>query len=253
MKNRVFTVMFLLFFSLCFFGCVNQTEPPTSNEMQRGNDEYLYLTEESIKNLISVQIPVVATANAQAVNTCIKEQVYQELRYWLFWEECNLKEASTPVANIRERIESSEYSTQYLHISGCLSFESEELISLVFTGTQNVKSAAHPNEVFFSINVDIPSAQRIGIADVYSVDDTLYSAFLQHVSSERIPRNELMTLNIFEKDAFLEGLTKESEKGLYSYFTPTHVGISYPVAYALGNHIEAEIPKGFFAPSIKTA
>lgn len=242
--NRILTVVRILLLLLCVVGCANQTEPPTTNEMQKDKTECFYLTEESADNLISVQVPLVATANAQAVNACVKEQVCQELQCWLLWEECNLKESVTPVVNIRERIDPAEYSIQYLYISGYLSFESEELISLVFMGTQNIKSAAHPNEVFFSINVDIPSAQRTGIADICSVDDALYSAFLRHVNSERIPRNELISLNVFEKDAFFKGLTKEPEKGFYSYFTPTHVGISYPVAYALGNHIEAEIPRG---------
>ena len=255
MMKRLLAIILSLILSLLLVGCTDQAEPPLSNKIQEDRVKSFYLTEESAENLISVQVPVVTTANAQAVNACIKEQVYNELQHWLLLEKCNLKESATPIASISERIDPSEYSTQFLHISSHLSFESEEFISLVFTGMHNVKSAAHPNEVFFSINVDVRLAERVGIADIYAVDDSLYTAFLQYVNSERVSNNELMSLNVFEKDVFLEGLTQEPEKGFYSYFTPTHVGISCPVIYALGNHIEAEIPKqtvdGLRRPSSK--
>lgn len=238
---RMIILLFIL--SMQLVGCANQTTPLSDNKIQADERKYLYLTEEAAENLISVQIPVVTTANAQAVNACVKEQVYKELQHWLLPQECNLKESATPIANIQERIEPSEYSAQYLYISGSLCFESEEIVSLVFTGTHNAKSAAHPNAVFFSVNVDVQSAEQIGIADVCTVDDSVYAAFLLHVNSERMSRDELISLNVFERSVFLEGLAQEPEKGFYSYFTPTHIGISYPVTYALGDHIEAEIPR----------
>lgn len=244
MMKRFHAITLLLVLSFLLVGCADLAESSLSNKTQEDTGKYFYLTEESAENLISIQVPIVTTANVQAVNACIKEQVYKELQHWLLLEKCNLKESATPIARISERIDPSEYSAQYLHISSRLSFESEELISLVFTGMQNVKSAAHPNEIFFSINVDVQSAERVSIADIYSLDDSLYTFFLQYVNSERISRDELISLNVFEKNIFWEGLAQEPEKGVYSYLTPTHVGISYPVTYALGNHIEAEIPKG---------
>ncbi len=203
---------------------------------------YEYLTEESADNLISVEIPVVDTPNAPAVNDCIKKQVYREVRRWLTLEDCNVKESQTPVANIRDRMDPSEYAVQYLHVSYRLSFESAQRISFVFTGEYNAKTAAHPNAVFFTINVDIPTAQLVGVADVYAVDDSLYDAFLTHVDSQRMSREELLSAKVFNKDDFLQGLAREPENQFYSYFTPDGVGISYPVPYAIGSHVEAEIP-----------
>lgn len=243
MMRCFLATILLIIFPFAFIGCTDQREAFSTNMSQKDIGEYLYLTEETDKNLISVQVPLVGIANQQTVNTFIKEQVYNELRRWLLPEEYNLKESATPIENISERMDPSEYSAQYLHISSRLSFESEEFISIVFTGKYNLKSAAHPNDVFFSINVDVRSVERVGVADVCTVDDTLYNAFLQYANSDRITRDELMSLNVFKKDTFIEGLTQEPKKGFYSYFTPTHIGISYPVVYALGDHVEAEIPK----------
>ena len=252
--NRILAIIFSLIVSLPLVGCMVQKKPPlsddssmsaaseTSNRLQGEAKDCFYLVEESAENLISVQVPIVTTANALEINRCIKEQVYNELQNWLLPDKCSLKESETSISNIDKRMEPSEYSTQYLHISGKITFKNDTLVSLVFTGNQNVKSAAHPNEVFFTINVDVHTAQRVSLADVCAIDDSLYTAFLTHVNSERISRDELLSLKAFEKEVFLEGLAQEPENGFYGYFKPNYVCISYPVAYALGNHIEAEIP-----------
>lgn len=254
--KRILVTVLLLAFSLQLVGCTYLTKTTASNKHSANNtidtpnqaqnniNGYYYLTEETVANLISVQVPVITTANAQAVNACIKEQVYNELQNWLPQGEYNLKESAAPIVNISARIDPSEYSSLYLHISSRISFEDKDFISLVFEGDYNAKSAAHPNDVFFSINVNIQKAERFVIADIYTVDDDLYAAFLQHLNSERISHSELLSLKVFEKEDFLKGLAQEPDKGFYSYLTPNHVGISYPVAYALGDHIEAEIPRG---------
>ena len=77
--KRIFLFLLVLALSLTLVACAN----PATNDKPQSSDGYLYLTEESDANLISVQIPVVATANAQAVNACIQEQVYRELQRWL--------------------------------------------------------------------------------------------------------------------------------------------------------------------------
>ena len=253
--KRIFMVMFLLLLFINLVGCTDQPKenplnnnstiasiPKTTSKTQSGTDDCIYLVEESSENLISVQIPMVKTVNAQAVNACVKNQVYRELRRWLLLEKCDLKESVIPIESISEKMNSSKYSAYYLYISSHVSFESENMISIIFTGNHNNKAAAHPNEVFFSINVAVQTAERIGVADVYSIDDTLYDVFLRYVNTERIAHDELLSLNIFEKDMLLEGIALEPEKEIYSYFTSTCIGISYPVAYALGNHVEAEIP-----------
>lgn len=241
--RRMIAITRLVAISLLLAGCTvssvdndNATldTPTASCGAEAG--AYIYLTEESSENLISVQIPVVATENAELVNACIKECVYYELQRWLPPETCHLTESETPVSNIEKRMDPLAYSAYYLQISGGIAFENEERISLVFKGFHNQKYAAHPNAVLFTVNVDIHTAERIGFADIYAVDEDLYAAFLQHADAE------FLTLNVFEKTDFIEGLAHEPEKEFYSYFTPTHVVISYPVAHAIGDYIEVDIP-----------
>ena len=258
--KRILLTAVLFSFTLTLFACNKQMEKPqddsrfptasfseTIDHTKNDSGNRIYLFEESPENLISVQIPTFSNANAMAVNACVKEQVYRELERWIPVEKFCLKESNASIEDIGEKIDSDEYARYSLHISSSVSFEDDNIISIIFKGNHYEKTAAHPNDVFFSINVDVEKAERIGIIDVYSIDDSVYNAFLEHVQSDRISHEELLSLNIFEKEALLKGLALEPEKEFYSYFTPTSVGISYPVPYALGGHVEAEIAKAEFS------
>lgn len=250
MKKYSFIIVIILIIFF-FVGCYNDSETwseslsansdKTESAILEDTIDCLYITEESSKNLISVQIPILTT-NELEVNEFIKNQVYIELDRWLVLENCDLKESETPIVNIGEKMYNGNYNDYYLNVESHISFQNEHIVSIVFNGDYNQRTAVHPNDVFFTINIDLKSVKRIGFSDVYLINDAMYNTFLRYVNSDRIPQSELISLSVFEKVAFIEGLSLEPSTEFYSYFTPIGVGISYPVPFALGNHIEAEIP-----------
>lgn len=135
---------------------------------------------------------------------------------------------------------------KYLVLDCVVKYESLELTSLVFSGTIYGKSAAHPSHLFFSLNIDRSTGERILTRDIYPVDEQLYNIFDNYAYTDLQEKANAEWLASIEKDdlytknRFFAGLQEESD--YCTYFTATHLGISYPVPFALGNHIEVEIP-----------
>jgi len=178
---------------------------------QENTFSYFYLIEESEENLISVQVPCIQSDNADEINAKIKELLLEELSLWIITEKIEFTECDVPSENIADKSIMSEYSDTYLNISSEVTLLNDSLVSIIFFGEQYYRFAAHPNKVFFTVNVDMNTSERKTIADFYSIDDNLYSDFIRFVSSENVTYDELISMNIFNKESFVNGLKNEAE------------------------------------------
>ncbi len=120
------------------------------------------------------------------------------------------------------------------------------ILSIIFEGVGNVRSSAYPNNLFYTLNIDMKSGKRIILTDIYSVDVSFVSGYR---SSSLLQSDESLTEAMSEyigmyTDNELIALLSSADtdfSGVYSYFTPEKLGVSIPTIHALGDHAEAEI------------
>lgn len=236
-----------LLFSLC--GCANsdletEQQTQTATEQDAASEEIMtaYLLERSGENNICVAYPVVPSAEADAVNTVIYDFIRQETERLCF-NACNVTDAAEKPADI-----SPEYSLYLLELDYRMASFSDEMISIIFEGLFSYKKAAHPVNVFFTLNIDPANGQKISFADRYVIDDALYDVFAAYARKDITekaggtwPENwGSFSEAICDKDAFLDGLS--SSKDFHVFYTDEGIGISYPVPHVMGDHLEVVLP-----------
>ena len=193
----------------------------------------IYLTQKD-KNLISVQIPILDTNNFYTIKNNIVRYIGDYL-FNLTDIEFQISETNNDLFKVLdENVAQYDY---YIDINYRIAMESKDCISIIFEGMLNNRMAAHPIHLFFTYNVNPKTCERIVFSDMYHVDENLYNIVLLDVK-EKIGDERLE--NLLDEKSFLNGLS--NEKDVFSYYTKDFVGISVPVPFSLGNHIEAEIP-----------
>lgn len=199
-----------------------------------------YLTENTQENIISVCIPVM---NNEKSDNMVADHI-REYLYDICQKEFDLQIRENNI----EDIENSEYSEHFIEMDHRITYSSPELISIVFEGFLNYKTSAHPMYLFSSLNIDPVNGKRVFFKDLYTLDEGTYevfknyavSALSEDLSNEFAPEELFDSLCSYE--AFIDGLNTEKE--FFVYYTKDHIGISYPVPFALGDHKEVEIPYG---------
>ena len=126
----------------------------------------------------------------------------------------------------------------------------DTLVSIVFEGMLNNRSAAHPTQLFFTLNYNPQTNRTVAFSDIYSLDDSLYASFLQAVRQKTSVRAgddwktmEESFLNEYcSQDDFNREMTR---KDIFRYyFTETGIGVGFPVPHAVGDYVEVEISQG---------
>lgn len=236
----------LLLFSLLFVGCsknknlpINQnTDTENSNLL---NTEYLFLIANTNENLISIPIPLAEGFGDVQINF-IKNFIENKI-FNLFEESFDLELSETDVSE-----KNRDYSDCYIAMNSEISYISDDKISIIFTGLFNKKNTAHPIHCFFSINFNPMTLEIIPFSENYSINKNLYNTFateaekgiLQQCNGEWPDGWGVFSDELCSESDFLEGMQAEEE--FHYFYTKNGIGISYPVPYSLGNHIEIIIP-----------
>lgn len=234
MRIFVFFLSVVLLISLC--GCA-------ADDRQEGIEfQTSYLFEKSEANDICVAYPMVVSDKNGEVSTAIYQFVHQEINR-LCIDGCRLTTAEEKPVEA-----STEYNCCFLELDYQVALCTNTMISLVFEGLYNHRNTAHPIHVFFTVNLDPSNGQKIQFTDGYVVDDVLYDTFSQYAEKDIIekaggtwPENwGTFSEDICDKECFLDGLA--TERDFHVYYTKEGVGISYPVPYVMGDHMEVLLP-----------
>lgn len=123
-----------------------------------------------------------------------------------------------------------------------VTMSTDKLVSIVFEGDYNMVTAAHPNSVFFTFNIDLEQASKIKLKDIYTIDGRFIDLFRKQWPEQTDP-GLADYLNTFSNDEIMRMFadTDNEASSVYSYFTDGKLGISFSVPHALGDHIEIEI------------
>lgn len=150
----------------------------------------------------------------------------------------NIQTVNDWIAEFASSYAEQEYGADYtdleLHLKYTVKRYDSKYISIIFEGTGNVYSAAHPNNIFVAKIYDLQNQKEITATDICTVDtkvaEQVYMSFRSHALF-----SEFQTVYP-DANALLEALqTKDSQ--IYK-----SIGVSVPVPHAIGDHIETEVP-----------
>ncbi|MGW9527730.1 DUF4163 domain-containing protein [Paenibacillus terrae] len=127
--------------------------------------------------------------------------------------------------------------------------QSERFLSVQYAGIRYVKDAAYPNHMFYTTNLDMKQASKLRLSDLIKVE----KPFIELIKSGKITAvqpEQKGLIGDFTKDDLIQSLASADvtegspvEAGMesFSYLTSDSLGISVPVAHAVGDHAEYEI------------
>lgn len=191
---------------------------------------------------VQAQLPILEGSATQALNDGIHRALLGHISDIL---GASLQPAT--VSAIPRRTDPSSVG-EYLELTAELAYLSEDVVSVTFTGFHNVRSAAHPEHLFFSLNFSLSTAQQLYFRDLYRIDHSLYDAFaesatedlLAHMNGQWPASWGSFRESICTWDSFQKGLTLE--EGFSWYYTPDGIRISYPTVFALSGQSHVLLP-----------
>lgn len=209
-----------------------------SNVYHFETDPCYYLCDLSDANLISIKVPELGA----------DKLIYDRVTFYLK-ETCGLSELeltkSESLSNdFDERFENFDYTEYYIDIEATVKKKSDEIVSITFKGMYNYKTAAHPNHIFFTLNFDPATGERIYFEDQYTVNDEMYEIFVRHAQNafDSFAGDTGISVenDLCQIDTFMNGI--KNEKIVCVYYTDDSIGIKYEVPHAAGDYQTVEIP-----------
>ena len=137
-----------------------------------------------------------------------------------------------------------------LNIVYNIKYKGNDLLSVQYSGTAYAKGAAHPNNLFYTTNINITKGVRLRLSDFVKIDKEFVNKFRSaadkssqpgKVSVEQYTNAEL--IKMFKNADSLDSIGTVNQSDTFSFFTKDTLGISVPVSHAAGDHAEFEMNK----------
>lgn len=135
------------------------------------------------------------------------------------------------------------------------------ILSIQYSGYGNVDGAAHPNNLFYTTNIDIKTGNRLRLKDIVNIDKVFVRKFLGGEFKALIPKKsevlkqfsqEFLDESFKEADS-LDNIGTDKQSDVFSYFKKDSLGISIGgVGHAIGDHVEFEIKYKDLTDNIRT-
>lgn len=244
MKIRFFGL--LLCIALLFAGCTDTDKKDSKTDPPPPGETTYFFIESTEENSISIELPQSWLTNEQKL---LIESFVSEKLTSICGQTFNLSKSDTGLPDA-ERV----YSNYYVDLSVARAYRSDHITSFVFEGMLNQKGAAHPMHLFFALNFNPATNEIIAFTDRYVLDETLYNIFATQAQADLLEQMNgqwptgwgSFSETLCSKEDFLSGMATGDE--FCFYYTAQGIGISYPVPFALGNHIEVELPYTALTP-----
>ena len=206
-------------------------------------EESGYLIEENDQNQISIMLPDDREYTAEQ-NEFIGDFAAQKLSA-MTGENFDLVSSSTDIKEPNK-----DYSNYNISIEGRTTYASDDMISVVFAGSLNKKTAPHPSSVFFTLNFNPATNEIIKFESLHTIDDALYQKFATQGKQNILNECDGVWPEEFDsfeetlcsKEKFFDGL-KGNTNSINWYYTNGGIGFSYEVIHAIGDHKEVEIKR----------
>ncbi|WP_169525141.1 hypothetical protein [Pseudalkalibacillus hwajinpoensis] len=205
-------------------------ESPTDEENNTDSNESYDLTKENFtENGVSINYPQIT-----GLTDTTKQETLNDLLY---------KEAHN-VLNFYDESDGLDLEIDYT-----ISFQSAYFLSVQYAGSGYVEGAAHPNNLFYTTNVDIQNRERIRLSDAVVLDESFLSLFQSDAFKAVNPdqaefASDLkanVTLDQLQNADNLDGIGTDQHSETFTYFTDSGLGISIGTSHAAGGHAAFEI------------
>jgi len=123
-----------------------------------------------------------------------------------------------------------------------IKFSSNRLLSIVYTGIGFVQGSTRPVHLFYTLNINMETGEKIVLCNVISIDDRFVALLLSDNATHLNPHPELKQFvrEIISGENFLYRFWDVGNSGFY--FTNDSLGISIDgLGGAAGDHAELEI------------
>ena len=137
-----------------------------------------------------------------------------------------------------------EYTNIAMVINYRITRYDSEYLSVIFEGTVNQRNAAHPNNYFDSLTIDLTTCEVVTLSDLYRID----SGFLELVQSDFRERVRPIlkdpsekAVNLLISESWWEGLPDADNKNnsrFHSFMTDGALGISITLGPGAGYHLK---------------
>lgn len=214
-----------------------------------GKNDVIYklITENYTEKNVKIDYPQIsnlANSNKQkAINHLIKTEALKVLNYYT---EVDRK---LPAESVPSELD--------LEINYNIPWKSENLLSIQYSGIGYVRGTAHPNNLFYTTNININNGSRLRLKDLINIDDAIVKKFKSGKLKPLRPEHNGI-LNNYSGNELLEKLTQADSldnlgaSEIFSYLTKDSLGISFSVSHAIGDHAGFEIKYQEITGNIKS-
>ena len=220
------------------------TDAGTDSVISEVTVEPYYLTDISERNIVCVKTSAYKSSDTVSFKNAIDNHIKSQIAFVYYpLEEFELVNEMELSDDFEAKIDNGEYTDYLVELEGETKYTGDELLSVVYTGMYNCKTAAHPNNMCFSINLN-DKAERVYFKDIYDVSDELYEVFADYAQADIDARSAMEDISVRDmlctKDSFLAVI--ENESTVNFYMTEDSVGFIYSVPHAMGDYLTVEIP-----------
>lgn len=208
-----------------------------SNALKNSNNTIYAITKSNYNdNNVKIDYPQFTNLNNKnnqdLVNNIIKNEALKALKYY-----------------------PDQKNKVSLNIKYQVKWQSKDLLSIVYSGDGYVDSAPHPNNLFFTTNIDMNNLSKIKITDAIKIDMNFINN-LKKLNSQFASALKDFTdsdlLKEFTNADSLDNIGTETQSDMFCYFTKDSLGISIGVSSSEGDHKEFEFKYKDIESNIKT-
>ncbi|MCA0988430.1 hypothetical protein [Guptibacillus algicola] len=136
-----------------------------------------------------------------------------------------------------------------LEVDYAVSYESPYFLSVQYAGSGYVEGAAHPNNLFYTTNIDLENMERIRLTDVINANESFIELFKSdafqpvnpdHKEFEKELKENVSVTDLQNADS-LDGIGTDQHSETFTYFTEDRIGINFGTSHAVGGHAAFEI------------
>ncbi|MDQ0483000.1 hypothetical protein [Guptibacillus hwajinpoensis] len=207
----------------------SEETPNDEEENVDSSDRYDLTKEQFTENGVSINYPQITGLTDSEKQKALNDLLYNE---------------AYKVLNFYDGSEGLDLEIDYL-----ISYKSDYFLSVQYAGSGYVEGAAHPNNLFYTTNVDVENGERIRLSDVVVIDESFLSLFQSETfkvvhSDQAAFANDLkanVTIDQLRNADNLDGIGTEVHSETFTYFTDEGIGISIGTSHAAGGHAAFEM------------
>ncbi|WP_270180959.1 hypothetical protein [Alkalihalobacillus sp. CinArs1] len=199
-----------------------------------------------------------AEPDASEFSYTLKEEVYTENGVTISYPQLTNASDSAKQDEVNDLLFNEAYKVMNfydgtegltLEVDYAVSYESPYFLSVQYAGTGYVEGAAHPNNLFYTTNIDLENMQQIRLKDVINADESFIELFKtdafkpvnpHHKEFEKELKENATVTDLQNADS-LDGIGTDQHSETFTYFTESSMGINFGASHAVGGHAAFEI------------